>query len=635
MNTQSIQNKIFDAISTKYSDAVAKKINSDNYLDLVIPSLFKGKKDCLFFNTKNEAGIKIGFTCNDKAVIDALIALDKNVVTFSGGIKLSIDTNGADQSVKSALHILSLIDQVYGNNISAESPLNTPISDEQKNKKIEIEVRESPQVAIVEIKGYTGEISAGRKHGKGKYTDEDGNIFDGTWDQDLFLKGTKITPEKDIEKGDFKDGNLNGKGKRYWKNGILWEEGDFKDGKLNGKGKCYQKNGTLWQEGDFKDGTLRKTYYQNGKLWEEGDFKDGKLNGKGKYYRENGTLLYEGDFVDDKYNGKGKTYYQNGTLSREGDFKDDELNGKGKCYWENGTLSIEGDFKDGNLNGKGKYYYENGTLCYEGDFVENKYNGKGKWYKENGTLWQEGDFKDGTLRKTYYQNGNLWKEGDFKDRELDGKGKWYRENGTLREEGDFKDGNLNGKGKSYHKNGTLFQEGDFRDGDLNGKGKYYRENGKLWEEGDFKDGKLNGKGKRYYENGTLREEGDFVDGSFTGSGKITKVAQQQEEVKRPKEQERENAKNDKHKKKSFKIVYSIKMKQEESIDFGIVGKFFGTPKAITAKKGGHYERSLIMRNIYDTPTKAEALHFICTNDSDVKKGKAGSSTIHIIKIELY
>lgn len=49
MNTQSIQNKIFDAISTKYSDAVAKKINSDNYLDLVIPSLFKGKKDCLFF----------------------------------------------------------------------------------------------------------------------------------------------------------------------------------------------------------------------------------------------------------------------------------------------------------------------------------------------------------------------------------------------------------------------------------------------------------------------------------------------------------------------------------------------------------------------------------------------------------
>jgi hypothetical protein len=107
------------------------------------------------------------------------------------------------------------------------------------------------------------------------------------------------------------------------------------------------------------------------------------------------------------------------------------------------------------------------------------------------------------------------------------------------------------------------------------------------------------------------------------------------EFKKEQNYKEDASKNEKYKKKSFEIVYSIKMKQEESIDFGIVGRLFGTPKAITAKKGGHYERSLIMRDIYDMPTKAEALHFIRTNDSDVKKGKAGSSTIHIIKIELY
>jgi antitoxin component YwqK of YwqJK toxin-antitoxin module len=72
------------------------------------------------------------------------------------------------------------------------------------------------------------------------------------------------------------DGMPNGHGKIYYENGDLAEEGKFKDGKLNGKGKRYS----------------------NGRLTEEGEFKDGKLNGKGIRYFYGFRGKEEGEYIN-------------------------------------------------------------------------------------------------------------------------------------------------------------------------------------------------------------------------------------------------------------------------------------------------------------------------------------------------
>ena len=78
--------------------------------------------------------------------------------------------------------------------------------------------------------------------------------------------------------GDYKNGEKNGKGKEYNKNGELIFEGDYSNGKRNGKGKEYENNKLIF-EGEFLYGyRIRGKEYVNEKLIYEGSYiisKDG------------------------------------------------------------------------------------------------------------------------------------------------------------------------------------------------------------------------------------------------------------------------------------------------------------------------------------------------------------------------
>jgi hypothetical protein len=70
-------------------------------------------------------------------------------------------------------------------------------------------------------------------------------------------------------------------GKKTFPNGDIWE-GEFKDGKLNGQGKK-----TFVYEGE-----VEKVY--------EGEFKEGELNGQGKitFFLKGFQQIFEGEFID-------------------------------------------------------------------------------------------------------------------------------------------------------------------------------------------------------------------------------------------------------------------------------------------------------------------------------------------------
>ena len=236
----------------------------------------------------------------------------------------------------------------------------------------------------------------------------------------------------DDENGHFIDGNLEGKGKYIWKNGIYYI-GQFKNGKKEGKGIIYYKNGNIMYEGDFvnnkKEGN-GKYFYKNGPYY-IGQFKNGKMNGNGIIYSKNGNIIYEGDFVNNKKEGNGNYFYKNGPYYI-GSFKSGKRNGKGIIYYKNGNIMYEGDFINGKLDGNGKLVYKNGPY-YIGQFKNGKINGIGI---------------------DYYKNGNIMYEGEFINGKYEGHGKYIWKNGEYYI-GQFKNGKRNGKGIKYYKNGNI------------------------------------------------------------------------------------------------------------------------------------------------------------------------------------
>ena len=79
-------------------------------------------------------------------------------------------------------------------------------------------------------------------------------------------------------KGEYINGELNGKGKQYFFDELIFE-GEYMDGERNGFGK---------------------DYYINKKIKFKGEYQNGKRNGKGKEYDYFGRLIFEGEYVDNK-----------------------------------------------------------------------------------------------------------------------------------------------------------------------------------------------------------------------------------------------------------------------------------------------------------------------------------------------
>lgn len=232
-----------------------------------------------------------------------------------------------------------------------------------------------------QILNYEGDIDDGKKHGIGKYIDKDGDIFEGKWENNMFINGTATLTDGTFEEGFFLDFQLHGYGKATSKD----EDGDEGD--------------LIIEEGEFDNGYLikGKITYADGSL-EEGEFNEEGLNGIGKSKikdEENEWHLEEGKFE----NGiliEGKIIYADG-LVENGEFNEEgELNGKGMRIWPE-----DGGFQDGIwqndefIEGTVKLVYDNGS-SYEGNMKDDEYHGYGKLIKQDGSI-AEGIWNMGQL----------------------------------------------------------------------------------------------------------------------------------------------------------------------------------------------------------------------------------------------
>lgn len=137
---------------------------------------------------------------------------------------------------------------------------------------------------------FVGQMREGKRHGFGilfygrEKKDSNGNEeakieYEGNWFVSSVISCCALTffcREDDL---------LNGKAKRYSRDGVLRYEGEFLNGLKNGIGKSYTKSGVLSYEGEYQSG---------------------KKHGTGRLYDVEGRMIYEGDFVRGLFHGRGK-----------------------------------------------------------------------------------------------------------------------------------------------------------------------------------------------------------------------------------------------------------------------------------------------------------------------------------------
>ena len=203
-----------------------------------------------------------------------------------------------------------------------------------------------------------------------------------------------------IYKGEFLNGERNGKGKEYNYKYIIFE-GEYLNGKRSGKGKEYSYNKLIFV-GEYlkgeKNGKGKEYEHKTGELIFEGEyFKGERWNGKGKEYKY-GEIIFEGEYIN------GKKIFSNGEeyIEKKKDNNDESI-----------KIDIINKFKDGKVYAK---EYCDGELIYEGEYLNGKRNGKGKEYK-GGELILDGEYFNGEIIKgklyDSLRSGELLFDGEY------------------------------------------------------------------------------------------------------------------------------------------------------------------------------------------------------------------------------
>ncbi|MDB2632504.1 retroviral-like aspartic protease family protein [Flavobacteriaceae bacterium] len=135
--------------------------------------------------------------------------------------------------------------------------------------------------------------------------------------------------------GQWKNRSMNGEGKLYFRNGIIYI-GQIINDTINGIGKLESRS-------VIKTGLLKAVYDNN-------SFSIILDGPEGTYYDKKNNISRSGFFQNDQLNGQGQIQYEN--QIQYGSFIDNKLNGNGIIEFINGDR-FEGVFKNGQRNGYG------------------------------------------------------------------------------------------------------------------------------------------------------------------------------------------------------------------------------------------------------------------------------------------
>ena len=197
-------------------------------------------------------------------------------------------------------------------------------------------------------KKYEGNFTKGSLIGLGRYIDEEGTCYEGIFKNNNLVGKGKIIKYNENNKitnyfGDIVDFKKNGKGEEVCEDYKY--KGEFLGDLRHGYGQLeFLQNGDLY-EGEFKEGEItgKGLYIWSNKQQYKGDFVKGIKHGKGKYKWPDG-FEYEGEYNNGIREGLGTYKWKDGRVFK-GRFKNGKPDGKGKLTYNGKTVNCE--YKDG------------------------------------------------------------------------------------------------------------------------------------------------------------------------------------------------------------------------------------------------------------------------------------------------
>ena len=287
------------------------------------------------------------------------------------------------------------------------------------------------------------------------------------------------------------------------------------------KGDCKNGFGTMAfsaksrYTGEFKQGQMHGRgifYYNNGGKY-IGEWQQGIRDGEGKWIQANGNV-YSGNFRQDKPVGQGTMNFKNGDRYT-GNWSNEFPNGKGTYYTASGER-YEGNFLNGKYDGQGSYFYKDGSV-YNGDWKKGKREGHGEFKKQDGRIISGEWAGDISLKEFEEEVGGssdieIAIEDAIKMEEAPPASKPKEQEQAKPKEDKNKpnDSNLpdcatsfckSGNGKLLYADGSKYV-GEFTNGEPKGKGICYYANGDRYE-GLWQNHAPHGEGVMYFKGGLV------------------------------------------------------------------------------------------------------------------------------------
>lgn len=201
----------------------------------------------------------------------------------------------------------------------------------------------------------------------------------------------------------FVNGVADGQFRVYYSTARLWEEGSYRDGQRDGKHRKWWKNGTLALDSRWVAGALEgefSRWYAHGGLWERSTYLGGKLSGRYQKWWHNGAVANDHTYNARGIDGEYRTYYDSGAPWAVGEFSNGRTIGTMRRWFPDGRLGFEQGHANRRPHGTLRRWYADGSPRLEATYVKGKLHGEFKNWLEDGSVYESATYENGVLKRS-------------------------------------------------------------------------------------------------------------------------------------------------------------------------------------------------------------------------------------------
>jgi tetratricopeptide (TPR) repeat protein len=149
---ESLQKQLVSATLNIYSNAIAKKVDIDNFLDIHLPDVHEKKGTHLFFNTSG-GSIKFGFYCRDNDFVENAINSSNQIEKYSQGLRLLNNPHfeSVEDAVKNAKLFIDILTNKGLNKLDSANDYFNIGKDKYFKNEVQAAIEDFNQAILLDV----------------------------------------------------------------------------------------------------------------------------------------------------------------------------------------------------------------------------------------------------------------------------------------------------------------------------------------------------------------------------------------------------------------------------------------------------------------------------------------------------